>query len=117
MDPVTTFLVVPIVCGILGAAIASAKGRTALGWGLCCFLFPILLLVILCLPSVKPPVIIVQQPTQAPANMQQIVYVQVPNGQSLPHNAVVLPQAPQQTIAPPTIDGRIEPRLTRGFFG
>ncbi len=40
-------IVVIIVFGILGAAIASGKNRNALGWGLLCALFPLIGLIVL----------------------------------------------------------------------
>ena len=42
-----TLLIVPLVLGVLGAAMASGKNRNALGWGLLCFLLPVLGLLIL----------------------------------------------------------------------
>jgi len=40
-------LLIPLIFGVLGAAIASGKNRNALGWGLLCFLLPLLGLLIL----------------------------------------------------------------------
>jgi hypothetical protein len=41
--------------GILGAVIASKKGRNPVLWGLACFVFPLLLLVIGILPALLKP--------------------------------------------------------------
>lgn len=40
-------LIIPLIFGVLGAIIASGKNRNALGWGLLCFLLPLIGLLIL----------------------------------------------------------------------
>lgn len=40
-------LVIPLIFGVLGAAIAASKNRNPIGWGLLCFLLPLLGLIIL----------------------------------------------------------------------
>lgn len=45
-------IVMMIIFGVLGAAIASGKNRNVLGWGLLCALFPLIaLLILLCMPK------------------------------------------------------------------
>ena len=46
-------LVIQILAGILGAYLASRKGRSALGWGIAAFIFPPLALI----PAILPPVV------------------------------------------------------------
>lgn len=47
------FIFLPFIlsCAI-GAWLATRKGRPAFGWGLLCFIFPIALLILLCLNKV-----------------------------------------------------------------
>jgi predicted amidophosphoribosyltransferase len=45
------FLILSIVTGVAGALIAERKGRNTALWGALCFLFPILVLLVLVLPS------------------------------------------------------------------
>ena len=40
------FVVLQVLVGILGSIIASKKGRNPFLWGLVCFIFPLLILVI-----------------------------------------------------------------------
>lgn len=47
------FIVFQVLIGILGAVIASKKGRNPLVWGLLCFIFPLLIFVIGMAPSVR----------------------------------------------------------------
>lgn len=45
--------ILQLVSGLVGAAIASAKGRSAVGWFLICFLVPFSVVVLLFLPVVR----------------------------------------------------------------
>jgi hypothetical protein len=45
------FFLFQLLVGVLGGYIASKKGRNPLFWGLACFVFPLMVLVIGILPS------------------------------------------------------------------
>ena len=73
----TAFIIiaVPLVSCLLGIIIAGNKGRSRLGWGLGCLLFPLFgLLILLALPSkALPPLVRLApesgpQPTPSPSN-------------------------------------------------
>ena len=46
------FVIFEALIGILGSIIASKKGRNPLLWGLCCFIFPLLIFVIGLAPAI-----------------------------------------------------------------
>jgi hypothetical protein len=96
------FIIIPIFAAVIGACVASAKGRAAFGWGFICLVFPIALLILLCLPSIKPHQTV----------MQQVVYVQVPAGTTLPQAGEVLPQIEARPVTVPVV---AQPRRG-GFF-
>jgi RNA polymerase subunit RPABC4/transcription elongation factor Spt4 len=50
---VSRLILLQIVAGVIGGIIAATKGRHILFWFLACFLFPLLILVISFLPSLK----------------------------------------------------------------
>ena len=44
-------LMIWVVAGVIGAFVARSKGRSAVGWFIICFLFPIGVLILLALPN------------------------------------------------------------------
>jgi len=48
-------VVLQLIAGIIGGVIAARKGRGAFIWGLLCFIFPLLTVVIVLLPPLERP--------------------------------------------------------------
>ena len=44
-------LMIWVIAGVIGAFVARSKGRSAVGWFIICFLFPIGVLILLALPN------------------------------------------------------------------
>ncbi len=49
------FIVLQVIAGIVGGIIAAKKERAAVIWGLLCFIFPLLVIVIAMLPPLNVP--------------------------------------------------------------
>jgi hypothetical protein len=49
------WLVLWIVIAVVGAIVASNRGRSGVGWFFLCLVLPVMILVLLALPSRRPP--------------------------------------------------------------
>ncbi len=53
-DELAIHLIVALIGGTIGAAVASSKGRSVVGWFFLCFFFPLIgIIIIACMPNLK----------------------------------------------------------------
>lgn len=50
------FITMMVLGGIFGLVLGSAKNRSALGWGVLCFLLPIFVILLMAMPALPPKV-------------------------------------------------------------